>query len=412
MRTEIGSHGFMEEGRMRQVEMVGALLLWLSWSVLAMPGMPAAAGDETPSIILPDDIEQVLWWLPAETEAVVVSRGQPPIPEFQQPTPQPPSAARKATIEPVAGYGYPKTEYPYEDLVANHCIEPLVYFQGLYPGDERYRLINAHYGRKTATLFVKAVWWENKASRETCDIVVFRDNMAERLLTSLGAFPSVPRRLGNVPVLEIDLNNGVIPQEQPRWLAAPRPNVFVTTTSLELLKSIVERMTHRGATRALPPELPEWRYVDLEAPAWGIRHYQPAIATKDDSSMRKWDSNAKGLVFFGGEEPTPHLVLRYLSSSEDSAARFQHMQRNSLAKFLMREEHITRLAPAKTVERGCVETRTRINVSATQFDRSAEDGLSVEATFHFCMDSLFLPWLGFPVHPQEAILAPTESPFR
>ena len=56
-----------------------------------------------------------------------------------------------------------------------NCIEPLVYFQALYPGDVRYKLINSLYGPKSARLFVKAVWWHNDATRETCDIVLFED---------------------------------------------------------------------------------------------------------------------------------------------------------------------------------------------------------------------------------------------
>ena len=144
---------------------------------------------------LPDDVNEVLCWLPQETEAVLVSRGKVP-----------PGTLSADVFPALSGdNGSPEYVPPvYQDLVAAECIEPLVIFSLLYPHPDR--LIRSFYGRKTAKLFVKAVWWDRDTRRETCDVVVFRDGTAARIIESLAAFPNVRRRIEDVPTLEVDLN--------------------------------------------------------------------------------------------------------------------------------------------------------------------------------------------------------------
>lgn len=113
---------------------------------------------------LPDDIEQVLWWLPEETEAIVVSKGNVPIKELQSFSPFKDGPTQKV-------YMYPTDEYEYQDLVAMNCIEPLVSETGLCRGDLHGKMLKSLYGPKTASLFVKAAWWEKDQTRASCDIV-------------------------------------------------------------------------------------------------------------------------------------------------------------------------------------------------------------------------------------------------
>lgn len=360
------------------------------------------------SVQVPDDIEQALWWLADDTEAVVVSRGNVPIPGFRR-VPPPANAPSVPSLAPVSGYMFPTRKYDYQDLVAMNCIEPLVYFQALYPGDVRYQLINSFYGGRTAKLFIKAVRWDSESTKEMCDLVVFSDKTPSRIIDSLAAFRSVPRKINDVKVLEVGLNSPSSPQSHPtradsngepqaerRWLAAPDPTVYVSTTSLDLLKVIIERMRRRGASRALPATLPEWRQLNIASPAWGLRHYRrDATGAEDSLSMLKWDPKAEGLVFYGNNRPSPFLVLRYLSSTQDAGSRFLCMQRDWLTRFPIRSEDASKLAACERIGPGCFESRTRINVSPHEVQGKPFTNLSVDATFFFCMDSMYLPWLGF-----------------
>jgi hypothetical protein len=356
-----------------------------------------------PSVSLPRDVEQVLWWLPEDTEAILVSRGNVPIARSRRAESAATSTRKTPVLGSAGGYVYPTHKYNYEDVMAMHCIEPLVYFQALYPGDVRFTLMNTLYGPRTATLFVKAVRWRAGATRETCDIVLFSDTTATRIIESLSAFPNVSQSVADVRVLMVDLKSqpgaeprSPSPQTDRRWLAAPQPGVYVAATSSSLIHIIIERMQRRSAARALSPDLPEWREVNLDAPAWGLRHYQPLNANEESFSMVKWDPRARGLVFFGGSTPLPFLAMRYLSSSEDAGARFRRMQGQWVRRSPIRQEDADSLPPFNRISADCVESRWRTNVAPEEVAAKPLRNLSVDATFFFCMDSMYLPWLGFP----------------
>jgi hypothetical protein len=334
------------------------------------------------------DIEQVLWWLPEEAEAVVVSRGSVPTTVLQDFSPIVGGATRRT-------YMYPVRRYEFQDLVAMNCIEPLVYNTGICQGELRDEMVNSLYGPKTASLFVKAVWWEKNETRATCDIVVFRDNTAARIIKAFTSLPHVPRDFNGVRGLEIDLNSGVSPEEYERqngrklesdwrYLAAPRADVYVATTGRALMNLIVERMKRHGANRALPADLPEWRRLDASLPAWGLRHYHAAIASRDPTSMLKRDPNAKGLVFFGGNTPSPFLCLLYLSKSDDAGIRFLRLKADHL-----NIEDSSRPKAMQRLDADCFEARETIRDS-----QDSERGCTAEAAF-YSVGFLHLPLLGF-----------------
>ncbi len=356
---------------------------------------------------LPDDVAQVLWWLPEETEAVVVSKGNVPIKELQSFSPL--KAGSAPTWTPPPAYQYSTYEYEYQDLVAMNCVEPLVSETGLCHGDLHGKMLKSLYGPKTASLFVKAAWWEKDQTRASCDIVVFRDDMAARIVKSFAALRNVPRprNFDGVRVLEVDLNSNFTLEEsyhlserqlRPDWrfLAAPRPNVYVATTNRQLMRVIIARMKRRGKNRALPADLPEWQHVDPTLPAWGVRHYHPAIADKDLTSMLRRDPNAQGLVFFGSNKPSPFLCLRYVSKSEDAGNRFLRLKADC---FNIKD--YSKLNPMQRINTDCVEDRLRINanLSEVQAKRSGQEQWTTEAwtaeTTFYWINMRFFPFLGF-----------------
>ncbi len=397
------------------VQRLLAFLLVLGVAQVALPQDAASSSRPTPSVPpkrnnLPKDIEEVLWWLPEQTEAIVVSRGNVPVMELRStkpPTPEPSGPSWIPTRE--FEYGYPTHEYEYQDLVAKSCIEPLAFPYGLFPGDLQPMMVRSFYGPKTASLFVKAAWWENDQTRASCDIVLFRDYTADAISRALAAFPHVPRDLDGVPVLEMNLTTAESSRAHERYLgrplgadwryvAAPRPNVYVATTNRELMRVIVERMRRPGKNRALPSDLPEWQQLDPSAPAWGIRHYRRAIADRDITSMAKRDDNAKGLVFFGGNKPRPFICLRYVSTSEDAGSRFLRME----AEWLPPRGSGT--ISMRRINADCVESRLRINVPAEELARDKDrTSLSVQTSFMW-INAMYLPLLGISYEGREPLM--------
>lgn len=371
---------------------------------------PACAA-ESPSYIrageLPQDIDRALWWLPDSTETILVSRGNVPRAELRRGSPGEGMGGAPFLPSP-QGYCYPKQDYPPEDLVAMHCIEPLAYYRRIYPPDVRHRLINAFYSPRSATLFMKALCWDRDGTRQTCDIVMFCDNRASRLVGALAASGSVVQTTGGVEIGEVDLNQepSAVPdirggqrQEPPkadlRWVAALRPDVYVCSTSLDLLKVIIARSAQRAATRALPASLPEWQYVNPAQPTWGVRHYRTATADKRALSMLQWDPEAVGLVFFGGNDPAPYFALRYLSNSESGGTRILRMQCEWWG-IPVESELRHQLPPWRPKGNKCFESRMRINVPRDQAQGSPFTDLPIDVTWFFSMSSMYLPWLGFP----------------
>jgi hypothetical protein len=63
---------------------------------------------------LPKDIDQVLWWLPEDTESVVISRGNVPLRRLKAFQASTEKEARPAWVSPPE-YLYPTHDYDYQD---------------------------------------------------------------------------------------------------------------------------------------------------------------------------------------------------------------------------------------------------------------------------------------------------------
>ena len=224
---------------------------------------------------LADDIEQVFWWLPEETEGVVVSRGNPPTKElwFESRT-----------------KGNDAPEFEYQDLVALNCIEPVM-LGAVWPNEEYGKMLHSFYGPKTATLFVKAAWWDKKQTRASCNIVVFRDDMAVKIVKAYSALRNVPSECEGVRVLKVDLCAEFAPEVLSRYfdwqlpphfrcVAAPRPNVYFATTNFDLMKVLIERMKRRGKNQPCQPICPNGNNLIPLFPPGAFDTTDPRLRTR------------------------------------------------------------------------------------------------------------------------------------
>jgi hypothetical protein len=124
------------------------------------------------------------------------------------------------------------------------------------------------------------------------------------------------------------------------FVGFPRRNVAIVATNLDYLVGLLDRMRGTPATRALPPNLSEWKHVDTKAPVWGVRHYQKQGAELDPSSpllgqnaANVSDANAVGVTFSFALAAERTATVDYLSTNTDA--------RRILSGYLMMEDAAT-----------------------------------------------------------------------
>jgi hypothetical protein len=108
------------------------------------------------------------------------------------------------------------------------------------------------------------------------------------------------------------------------YVTVPRPDLLVVATDRDYLTQVLRRAVKHDGERALPEELPEWKWIDRDAPYWALRHYRREYSATDPTSpflarasANVPDPRAVGLaasVDAGGRS----VVVHYLSGSTDA----------------------------------------------------------------------------------------------
>jgi len=106
-------------------------------------------------------------------------------------------------------------------------------------------------------------------------------------------------------------------------LAFPKPNVLLIANNRKYLVEVLERMAQKKTSRALPDQLPEWKFFDANSRFWGLRHFDPTQASKDptsplggDSAYVRSDPKAIGVLFALDPKSERSLVITYFSGDE------------------------------------------------------------------------------------------------
>jgi hypothetical protein len=119
-------------------------------------------------------------------------------------------------------------------------------------------------------------------------------------------------------------------REEDQWkiyVTLPKENLLLVATDQAFLTETLTRMNTRSVKRALPPDLPEWKYVNLQAPFWGIRHYARKDFLNDPSSPLAGeekdynipDKEGIGFVYSFDPDHAPEVRIKYLSTSKSAA---------------------------------------------------------------------------------------------
>ncbi len=254
-------------------------------------------------------IEEILWWLPEDTETVIATNGPYDVVRASvRDLERKDSSKKQITPELLEeffriGLPFSNEEKRLDETLAGYRIQVTIEGSRAFRSPKRLGLMPF----------------------EGCRVIVFDRDVQEiqrNLLPELEQKTPTFLDLDGIRVAGFEEK-----QEADIWhfyVTFPRPNVLLYATDKTYLAQTLARMKTRAAARALPANLPEWEHLDLAAPFWALRHFRQEGADLDPSSPvsgRHREANAPdvkaiGLVFSFDPRQTDTPTVRYLSGNK------------------------------------------------------------------------------------------------
>ncbi len=268
-----------------------------------------------PQSAVAQDFHEVLSWLPQDTETVTVARGPFVLP----------SASAQAKVG--EDENRPITS---QELAESFEALPLSLL-GFKDG-----LLLSHIKGKQILLAVEGARHFRPPAGlgemlyEGCVIVQFADDLS----FDLNLFIKQNQR----SVWRVEQMQGrsiVVFQEKlendtwTTFVAFPNKRILVVATNRDYLKEVLSRQQGKRGNRALPDDLPEWKYVNTDLRFWGLRHFDKGQANADPTSPfganmfgnHTRDDQAVGLVFNFDETKGKVVKATYLSGDKNLRAK-------------------------------------------------------------------------------------------
>jgi hypothetical protein len=272
-----------------------------SGAVCTAQTRPLAAGH------LPTRVGEVLSWFPADTETILVANKPFAMPRFKPYDPQ------------------RESEISLTDLPEMFELLPLSLFE-LKDG----LLQNYLVGQRVEIAIEGSRHFRNPGGLgelpyEGCQIAVLAEAVANRTDSFLKRFSKVVVKVDSVagqgtPVFEEKLENDI----WTTFVALPKPNLVLACTNRDYLHEVLERIGGKAGKRALSDTLAEWKYVGVEAPFWGLRHYDKSQAGIDPTSpfgdrtvLGAGDRQASGIAFRFDPRTRNVVTVSYFSGAKD-----------------------------------------------------------------------------------------------
>jgi len=260
----------------------------------------------------PQLIEEVFWWFPEDTQTVSVVRG--------------PFKITAPLEEPPANI----TALEYTDLSLR--MAPLGMFYAIDDGS----FLGPLLGRNVSLCVEGSRRFRppkqlGQMLYEGCDINIFQEGLGPARASLIAQLKSKANKVLSVAGAQVMVFEKRF--ENDTWtilVAMPTPTVLLCATNLAYLTQVLNRMHQKGNKRALPDELPEWKYVNTTARFWALRHYDKNDAPNDPSSPlsgelldANWpDKQAVGIVFSLDPAHSNVATIKYLSANKDALMLF------------------------------------------------------------------------------------------
>jgi hypothetical protein len=158
---------------------------------------------------------------------------------------------------------------------------------------------------------------------EGCAVAIFKDNLRDTRMAFMRDAASVASRIEEVEGLKVAVFKEQSEEDiLTTFVTFPQDGVVLVATNEQFLQQTLTRMRDAGVKneRALPDNLPEWKYVNKEAKFWGLRHYDKQQASKDPTSpfggMKSAnipDDEAIGLTYDCDPTKAQEATITYIS---------------------------------------------------------------------------------------------------
>ncbi len=258
-------------------------------------------------------LDDILWWFPTDIETLIVSNGVFPIgPRIKHKLNVKQDLPSLQTILESSSYGLMVglADHVSRDLLAVN--EVTLAIEG-----------SKKFSNPSGLGMMKY---------EGCHVIQFSSEIIE-FMKSMEKNATQIKNIGEKQVLIFEKN-----VESDIWkifYAQLRPNLILCATDEIFLTQMLNRISKRGKTRALPNSLLEWKYVDRTAQFWAIRHYEWAGIYDKKSKVYVIDKTRgpkhgeKGLAFgstfhYDSKKPITAKVNSFSKSrnAEEEAKRF------------------------------------------------------------------------------------------
>ena len=269
----------------------------------------SSAAEERPMPV--DSINEVLWWLPEDTETVSVSRGPFKAPQVSEPS---------ANISPNEYVDYALTAF---NFTLFHTIRDGRFYKSIVGGAVKFCVEGSRKFREPTSL--------GGMLFEGCDITVLESGTVPSRSARISQMTQVANRVQTIAGQRVMMFEEKMEQDVWKiYVAVPTSNVLLCATNLDFITQVLIRMHHREDKRALPEDLPEWKEINTDAKFWAVRHYDRSDAPRDPSSplsgkqrAANWpDTEAVGIVFNFDPDRSKVVTVKYLSGNKDALKIF------------------------------------------------------------------------------------------
>jgi hypothetical protein len=316
-----------------------AFLLLCGAILLAAGAAGQTVGAEKP-LPRPLDAQQILSWLPPDTETVIVAR------DFTLPDPPVLEKTKIYTRELLfSGLALRTWEGAYKPLAS--------YFknQKVSLAMEGSRKFRSHHGLGLMPF-------------EGCTLMIFDEQLSDRADQYFKAASATALRVEEVEGHKFLVFQNRLHLDTATWTAFvgfAGPNLMLVATDMGYLREVLSRIAGKNGVRAEPETLAEWGYVDTGAQFWGLRHFDRSGRDQDPSSPF-WDSSkvvkapwtdeqAIGLTFSFDPSTGKGPTITYLSGNPSAAEKTLSLnQEGDKFRSVVRELDARAIAGSYSVE--------------------------------------------------------------
>lgn len=248
-----------------------------------------------------EKLQQILGWLPADTETIVVANGPFSMPDLGTRDEETPGVESEIDLEenfealPLALFGF-----------KNEVLSKRLQGQKINLAIEGAR----HFGNPEGL---------GTAPFEGCSIALFARDVSDRTSTFLADSAKVA-----LPSEQIEDQKVAVFQERLEsdlwtfYVVFPKPGIAVACTNRDFLREVLVRMHNSRGTLALPDDLPEWKYIDTHTRFWGFRHFDKTKNKGDAAAPFAAENPAEtssdatgGMPAYGPDEQAIGLTFRF-----------------------------------------------------------------------------------------------------